>query len=327
MAVNTKEIKGRIKTVKNTAKITKAMEMVAAAKMRKAIEATLGTRMYATLSRELFERLGHLDEPNMKLLQQKPVEKILVILVTSNRGLCGSFNSNVMKQTKKALEDVKTLATHKIKDGQDVVPTSDVTIDVIGIGKKSAAFAKRNGYELIGVYDSLSEAPGFEDVVPIAGSVIDGFQAGTYQKIFVSYTDFKSTMTQVPVMRQILPMTSEAMEVMSNVSESLDQRDPSPDLGRAQDDSADVPMRNYLFEPSLDEIVEYVIPRLVEIQLFQAVLESAASEHSSRMIAMKNASEAAGDMIKALNLEFNKGRQAAITQEIAEIASGAAALG
>jgi len=326
MPANTKLIKRRIASVTNTKKMTKAMEMVSAAKMRKSVDAALNTRLYAQLSRELLEHLSYLREPNVALLERRPVQKMLVILVSSNRGLCGSFNSNLFRKTKTLLKDTKNVATHRAWNGEpDVAPAETVSFDIMGIGKKSVLFAKREGYDLIGVYDALSERPYFDDITPIAKTALEKFVDGAYDKVVVAYTEYQSSLTQEPKLRQLLPIAPKELEKMIK---DLEARQENPDLSAeqmaAQDDA--FPIEGYLFEPDFDRVLEYVLPRLVEIQLYQAVLESSASEQSARMVAMKNASEAAGDMIEELKLHFNKARQAGITQEIAEIAGGAAAL-
>ena len=297
MALNAKTIKNRIKSVKNTKKITKAMEMVSAAKMRKAIESATATRHYAQYARELFEHLSHLNEPNEPLLEQREVKKALLVLITSNRGLCGSLNSSVLKR---AGEQLKQFG-------------SDVLVDVLGIGKKSSLFAKRNELELVSVYDELGERPQYEGVLPIAKQIIDGFLDGTYDKVEVIYTHFESALKQSPRSVQLLPMNK---ETLSSIEATLDEGEKDIEF----------PIEQYIFEPDLEDVIHYVIPRLIETALYHGVLESAASEHSARMVAMKNASEAAGDMIDNLNTVYNTARQAAITQEIAEIAGGAAAL-
>lgn len=320
MAVNSKAIKRRIKSVKNTKKITKAMEMVSAAKMRRAVEAALQTRTYATLARELMDHLAYIDEPNFPLLKIRPVKKVLVVLMSSNRGLCGSFNSNIFKRAQEILSDRENLARHRIAGTEDVLPEGDVHIDIVGIGKKSAAFAKKYGYDLVGVYDNLNDKPEIESILPISKMIIDAYTAGEYDKVVVAYTDYKSSLSQEAKVRQLLPLSEHELEKMI-VGAGKESDDTS-----VEERNVDFPIESYLFEPDVEEIVSYVLPRLVEIQLFQALLESAASEHSARMMAMRNASEAAVDMINSLNLSYNKARQAAITQEIAEIAGGAAAL-
>lgn len=314
MAVNTKAIKQRIKSVKNTKKMTKAMEMVSAAKMRKAVQGALATRMFATLARELLEQLSSGNKPTSALLEERPVARLLVILISSNRGLCGSFNANVFKRAWQILQDKNNVARHRGLDGKDIIPMSDVAVDVIGVGKKSSTFAKRHNYPLIAAFDHLSERPAFEDILAISGMARKAFVEKTYDKVIVMYTQYNSSLSQTVKARQLLPVSPHDLEKMLVVDSA--QAEEIPPLKQ----------NGYIFEPNPATIIETIVPRLVDIQLYQAILESSASEHSTRMIAMKNASSSAGDMINGLTLEFNKARQAAITQEIAEIAGGAAAL-
>ena len=318
MAVNAKAIKSRIKSVKNTKKITKAMEMVSAAKMRKAVDATLGTRLYASLAHDLMDKLSLLQEPNYPLFEKREIKKLLMVVITSNRGLCGSFNANVLKAGKKLLNDKANLGSHRSRKGDELVAatTKDMQIDVLGVGRKSAAFAKKHDLNLIEVYEDLGDKPDIDRIVPISKSIIDHFKAGEYDKVVVLFTHFESSLSQVVKVRQLLPVADTDIEKM------LDE------FPKKEDDLVhdDTPIDTYFLEPERDAILDTVIPRLIDIQLYQAILESSASEHSARMIAMKNASEAAGEMIDNLTLAFNKARQAAITQEIAEIAGGAAAL-
>lgn len=327
MAINTKAIKNRIKSVGNTKKITKAMEMVSAAKMRKSVEAALNTRTYAVMARELMHHLSKVEKkPTYDLLIERPVKNLLVILISSNRGLCGSFNSNIAKKTANALKDVQALATHHVMGGEDILPDKDVKINIIGIGKKSADFAKRNGYNLVAVYDNLSEAKSFDEIMPITRMFIEEYKKGNYDKVVVAYTDYKSSLAQEPKLRQLLPVSApDIEEMLSGLAKNEDakKQELKEDVVTGGDRFS---MDEYIFEPNEEEIITYVLPRLVEVQLFQAVLESGASEHSARMMAMRMASDAASDMISELSLTFNKARQAAITQEIAEIAGGAAAL-
>lgn len=313
MAVNTKAIKQRIKSVKNTKKLTKAMEMVSAAKMRKAVQGALATRWYATFARELLKQLSNGQAMSSPLLATRPVDRLLVILVTSNRGLCGSFNANVFKRAAQLLADTHNVARHRTPQGREIPAADKVVIDIIGVGKKSAWFAKKHGYNLIAAFDDLSERPAFEDTRPISGMARESFSAATYDKVVVMYTQYKSSLVQEVKIRQLLPIAPQDLEKMI-----VDGRDVEAE--------AVIKPEQYVFEPDFATIAKTIMPRLVDVQLYQAILESAASEHSARMVAMKNASESAGDMISSLTLEFNKARQAAITQEIAEIAGGAAAL-
>ncbi len=307
MAINTKAIKTRIKSVKNTKKITKAMEMVSAAKMRRAVESTLATRTYALLARELMQHLAHMDVSAFPLLKNRPVRNVLVVFISSNRGLCGSFNTNIFKKTAAFLRDLRAKET-------------DAAVHVVGLGKKSAVFAKKQGYTLPAVFDDIGETPEIEDILPVTKLAIEGFEGGLYDKVYVAYTDYKSSLSQEPKVRQLLPVSKHDIDEMIG--------EIGKDVGRDNETPAQTfPIDRYVFEPNTETILTYVLPRLVEIQLYQAILESAASEHSARMMAMRNASDAATEMIGSLNVSFNKARQAAITQEIAEIAGGAAALG
>ncbi len=296
MAVNTKAIKGRIKSVGSTKKITKAMEMIAAAKMRRAVNAALDTRTYATLAWNLLVNLSKTQKVQIPLLDVRPVQKILIIIITSNRGLCGSFNSNIIKKTAALLK------------------TEQAEVDVVGIGRKGADFAKKMGYNLTASFTNLSDTPNLDDALPIAKMVIDAYEKKSYDKVIVAYTDFKSAMFQLAKLRQVLPISETDLEEMIAGTKDLEKN------------SAETNLNDYLFEPNKLEVLQMILPRLVEVQIYQTMLESAASEHSARMVAMRTASDAAGDMIKELNLNFNKARQAGITQEIAEIAGGAAAL-
>ena len=292
MAVNTKAIKRRLKSVGSTKKITKAMELIAAAKMRKAVNAALDARVYATLAWNLLVNLSKTQKAQIPLLAIRPVKKILMVIITSNRGLCGSFNSNIIKKTGAQLK------------------TEKVGVDVIGIGKKGADFAKKMGYNLVAAFTNMTDTPNLEDALPIAKMVIGAYEKKSYDKVIVAYTDFKSAILQVAKLSQVLPISETDLEKIAAEGEKIEKTN----------------LKDYLFEPNRLDVLQMILPRLVETQIYQTMLESAASEHSARMFAMRSASDAAEDMIKELNLNFNKARQAGITQEIAEIAGGAAAL-
>lgn len=321
MGVNTKAIKRRIKSVGSIEKITKAMEMVAAAKMRKAVSAALDTRAYATLAWDLLVNLSKTQKALIPLLEVRPVQKLLVILITSNRGMCGSFNSNIIRKTAEQLKNPQNIGKQRIK-GVDVRPSEKVAVDVIGIGKKGADFAKKMGANLIAAFTQLSDTPAIEDALPIARMIIDEYEKKNYDKVVIAYTDFKSTIAQVAKLRQVLPISEVDLEKMINNGAGQAKREET-----AAGLKSKLELGDYLFEPNKEEVLKIILPRLVETQIYQAMLESAASEHSARMVAMRNAADAAGDIIKELELNFNKARQAGITQEIAEISGGAAALG
>ncbi len=276
------------------------MEMVSAAKMKKAIDAALRTRVYATLAGELLEKMSYTQAENLPLFAKREAKKVLFILVSSNKGLCGSFNANVFKIGMSALQE------HGVNKA----------IDVLGVGKKSALFAKRNNVPLIGVFDTLSETPDIEDVLPIAHQAVHAFISEQYDEVFLLYTHFQSSLVQHATIKQLLPLSKKDIAALAH-----DSTVATADVVRQPNS-----MEHMYVEPSKEEVLEKILPKLVDIQVYQSILESAASEHSARMVAMKNATEAAGDMIKNLSIAFNKARQAAITQEIAEIAGGAAAL-
>lgn len=318
MGVNTKAIKRRIKSVSSTKKITKAMELVAASKMRKAVDTALKTRTYAKLAWDILVDLSKTQKSEIALLNVRPVNKILLILITSNRGLCGSFNSNIIKKTAIQMQNPQNFSRQRVA-GKDLVTEGKVEVDVLGLGRKGADFAKKMGYNLIASFTDMSDTPGLSDVLPICKMAIDGYTDKTYDKVVVAYTDFKSAIAQTPKLRQVLPISEHDLEKMV---EKLADHDLQ--TGKAIIESEKI--NDYLFEPGRNQVLEIILPRLVESQILQSTLESAASEHSSRMMAMRSASDAAVDMIDELNLNFNKARQAAITQEIAEIAGGAAAL-
>lgn len=322
MPVNTKAIKRRIKSISSTKKITRAMEMISAVKMRKATEAAVNTRVYASLAWDLLVKLSEAKKERFPLLEVRPVKKLLVILVTSNRGLCGSFNANIIRKTAAQLADPGNISRQRIKN-VILEPSDAVQVDVIGVGKKGADFAKKMGYNLVASFSEFSDTPKLNDILPISRMVIEEYEKKNYDKAVVAYTDFKSTINQVAKLRQVLPISPVDLEKMlDDLKQEIDEKNAS----HRSLVTSDLELDNYLFEPGQMQVLSIILPRLVETQIYQAVLESAASEHSARMMAMRNASDAATDMIKELTLTFNKARQAGITQEIAEIAGGAAAL-
>jgi len=312
----TKEIQRRIKSVNNTKKITKAMEMVSAAKMRKAVEAVLKTRTYANLAWVTILNIAGSSESGKflhPLLHIRPEsKKVAVILVSSNRGLCGSFNSNIIS---KAVDSIK-------KHGS-------VDTDFILIGKKGLAVNSRYKYNVAAEFSKVDYISEIKEVMPIARLAIDDFLSGKYDKVFVAYTDFVSASKQVPRVKQILPVDIEAEdEYLGVVGKDEKVGSDKTYIASKEDKYLRDNGYKYIFkyEPSSEDVLNQMIPRLIEVQLFQALLESNASEHSVRMASMHQATEAANDLVKELTLFYNKARQAAITSEIAEISAGANAL-
>ncbi len=300
-----KEIKRRIKSVKSTKKITKAMELVAASKMKRAVASTLASRLYAEYSWEVLQSIGrNVDEITHTLFTERPVKNILLILITSNRGLCGAYNSQVIK---------KTLALLRQQNG-------GANVDLLTVGRKGDVAMRRIGKKIIATFTELPTNISLSDVLPISKLAIQEFTLGNYDKVLVAYTDFKSAMLQTANIKQIVPVSK------------TDLKELTEDLGKSPDLEASPPSRggegkvDYLIEGDKNKLLGSLAEKLVRMQIYQMLLESNASEQSSRMVAMKNASEAAGEMIDDLTLVFNKARQANITQEISEISAGMASV-
>jgi F-type H+-transporting ATPase subunit gamma len=290
----TKEIKRRIQSVKNTKKITKAMELVAASKMKYAISATLSARPYSSYSWEVLEALAeYISESTHPLLEIRDPKKILIVLITSNRGLCGGYNSQVVKNTLTFLKENK-----------------DKQIDFISVGKKGESMLRRLGQNIVASFNHLSEKPGLAEVMPIINLATQFFEKVEYDRVYASSTTFFSAILQKATMEQILPVSK--IKTLETLQE-LKSRTPE---ARA----------DYLFEPDYESIMNIIVGKIIRTKFFQLFLESNASEQSSRMVAMKNASEASGEMIDDLTLVFNKARQANITREISEISAGMASV-
>jgi len=304
----TKEIKQRIKSVKNTKKITKAMELVAASKMKRAISKAVSSRLYANYSWELLTSISERLEENSSPFfnGQKHIEsdkKVLYALITSNGGLCGSYNSQVIK---KIILSLKNLNGHES--------------DIITIGKKGDNAMRRLGTNVIASFLDLPDNSNLSDIIPLSKMIIDEYKSGKYQKIYIAYTDFVSALNQKANVKQILPIQKQDLEELIN---ELGKNDSGKVASSATSRKGGVP---YVFEGDMNVIIEYLAEKLVRMQIYHMILESSASEQSSRMMAMKNASEAAGEMIDDLTLVFNKARQASITQEISEISAGMASV-
>jgi F-type H+-transporting ATPase subunit gamma len=301
---STKEIKRRIKSVKSTKKITKAMELVAASKMKRAISQTVSSRLYANYSWEvlisLSNRLEEITHPFFEI-NNKDDSKNLIVLLTSNRGLCGGYNSQIIK---KAIYTIK----ENIKD--------DASIDIITIGKKGDSAMRKTGQNIIA---SFTEMPDVNikiiDIIPLSTLITNEFKNGNYKNIYIAYTDFVSALSQKPKIKKILPISK--IDIDKIIKEEEEE-------GRKSEKEKDeIP---YLFEGDVYKLLESLVEKIVRMQIYQMLLESNASEQSSRMMAMKNANEAAGEMIDDLTLVFNKARQANITREISEISAGMASV-
>jgi F-type H+-transporting ATPase subunit gamma len=295
----TKEIKRRIKSIKNTKKITKAMELVAASKMRRAVAQTLASRTYASYSWDLLTSVSErLDEITHPLFNEQTAGKILVVLVTSNGSLCGGYNTQAIKQ---ALRKIKSL--------------EESDIDVVAIGKKGDAAMRRVGMNVVATFTELPAILTLRDITPVSTFLINEYKNSTYREIYMVYTDFISALTQKPNVRKLLPISKQDIKDLIKVEKN--------NIEMATGVNREIP---YLIEGDLNKLIESLAEKLTRMQVYQMTLESAASEQSARMMAMKNASEASGEMIDELTLQFNKARQANITREISEISAGMASV-
>ncbi|MBU1131965.1 ATP synthase F1 subunit gamma [Patescibacteria group bacterium] len=315
MPSGTRDLRRRIKAIGNTKKITKAMQMVAASKMRKAIASVLATRDYANLAWTTILHLSEKTDPNLHPLLQKKekVERVGLILITSNRGLCGGFNMQVVN---KAISSIKK---HELTVKQT---------EILTLGKRGRDIIHNFGYSIMADFPKQDITLNTADVSSLSRLVLQDFVGKKYDKVFIAFTDFVSTLSQIPRVRQLLPMTAEPDEYIGVVGKSAGIETTKEFIEEKKEKyltRGDFTYE-YTFEPSADKVLEEMLPRLIEMQIYQAVLESEASEHSARMVAMKKACDAAGDMIDDLTLYYNRARQAGITQEITEISSGAASL-
>ncbi len=284
----TREIRNKIKSVQNTRKITKAMEMVAASKMRKAQERMRATRPYADKIRNVAANISHAN-PEYKhpfLVERDSVKGIGIIVITTDKGLCGGLNTNILR-----------LALGKYKEWE----AEGERIETCAIGNKGFGFMQRIGANVVSHVTGMGDAPQLEKLIGAIKLILDGYLADRFDRVMLFYTRFINTMKQEPVMEQLLPLSGER-------------------LG-APEGSWD-----YIYEPDAKEVLEHAITRYIEAIIYQAVAENLASEQSARMVAMKAASDNAASVIDELTLIYNKSRQAGITKELAEIVGGAAAV-
>lgn len=286
MAVG-KEIKQKIGSIQNTQKITSAMEMVAASKMRKAQDRMAASRPYAERIRTV---VGHManatSEYRHTYLQEREVKRVGYIVVTSDRGLCGGLNTNLLRSLIKDMQ--------KLHD-------DNIEVDICAIGQKGVSFFNNFGGNVVAAKTQIGDAPEVNDLIGSVRVMLDAFDNGDIDRLYLASNDFVNTMTQKPTVRQLLPLQAEADEELSG-------------------------HWDYIYEPDAEQLLSDMLVRYIESQVYQAAVENTACEMAARMLAMKAATDNAGDFIKDLNLLYNKARQAAITQEISEICSGAAAV-
>lgn len=285
----TREIRRRMRSIGNITQITRAMEMVSAAKMRRATERAQASRAYADRIRTVIAGLSGLtdiESERFPLLVHRPIERMTVILLTSNKGLAGALNSNVIRRS---VELVRA--------------EPDRRAEIVAVGRKGRDFYRRTNYPLAAEFINLQDWPTIEDLRPIVDIAIADYTRGRTDAVYLVYTEFVSTLIQRPQVRQLLPIVPEF------------------------DEDAEEQIRDFIFEPSREEVLEALLPRYIEVQVYQSVIDALASEHAARMVAMRNATENANELLDDLTLSFNKARQAQITAEVSEIATAAVALG
>ena len=287
---NTQDIRRRIKSIRNTAQITKAMQMVAASKMRKAQQHALAGRPYSELmNRVLVSLKGRTDPLLHPLLQVRPMRKELVLVISTDKGLAGALNTNLMREVA-AFDAEKTV--------------------YVSVGRKARQFLARARRELLASFE-LKDAPTIIETRPIARFCLEKFLSAEVDRVTVLYTHFINTINQKPLAQTLLPIS----------------QCPTLPKGETGEDSSGDPLLGYIFEPSAEGVLDFMLPYYVQYQVHQMILDAQASEHSARMVAMKNATDNANQFIKDLTLEYNKMRQASITTELLEISTAQMALG
>lgn len=301
-----KEIRSQISSIKNTQKITSAMEMVAASKMRKAQDRMSASRPYAE---KMIDVVRHLAQAHTEYrhpyLIDREVSRVGYIVISSDRGLCGGLNTNLFKETVNSMK-----AWHE----------QDVAIDVSVIGSKASAFFKRIGGNVVSHTEHLGDEPSLEALIGGVKVMLDAFNEGKIDRLFVIFNKFVNTMTQQPIVAQMLPISDTQDEAKANSKaryHEISEVDSSANMKYHWD---------YLYEPDAENVIDALLIRYIESLVYQGVVENMACEMAARMIAMKSATDNAGDMIDDLQLVYNKARQAAITQELSEIVAGAAAV-
>lgn len=294
---STREVRRRIRTVKNMAQITKAMQMVASSKMRRAQERVQQSRPYAEELRELMSRLtkagGEDIGEGVALLRQRPVRNVGIVVITPDRGLSGALSSNINRRAMTtALEQENKLSAQGVRPG----------IEFVAVGRKGRDFILRARQRMIAEFVNYGDRPGLSDAGAIAQVAVDAFQKGEVDVVYLVYPRFVNTVTQQPVAVQLLPVQPP--------TETHDERQTT----------------EYIYEPDARSIFEALLPRYVDVLVYQALLETVASFYSAQMVAMKNATDNANELVQDLTLAYNKARQASITTEILEVVSGANAL-
>jgi F-type H+-transporting ATPase subunit gamma len=296
-----KQVKNKIIATKKTGQVTKAMEAVSAVKMRKSQEKAFVGRPYVRSALRILARISRFEEASAGRYFGRPeAGRELLIVVTSDKGLAGSVNSAVLKQV-------------------DQLVAKGMTPDVIAVGRKALEHARRVGLAVVAEFINVADDVTIDNVYSISSQALQAFDAGRYSKVSIVYQNFISTFEQSPTMRQILPLNPAEIEYV--------MRGIKPKNGKWSDDSevSDKAV-DYIVEPSAEEVIKHLIPSLINIMVYHALIESKASEHSARMVAMKNATDKSKEVIKSLTIRYNKERQTAITAEVSEITAGVEAM-
>lgn len=299
-----KDIKLKIKSVNRTRKVTKAMEAVSAVKMRKSQIRAISGRPYASAALSILERLSaSLKNTAHPLSTERDVKRAALVVVTSDKGLCGALNATVLKEAS------KTLASLGLDKEQ---------VEIYAFGKKAGEFFDRRGYTCHERFDTISDDVSIDDFAHVSNSLVEGFLLGAFDRVDIVYTEFISTFEQKAVSHRIMPLSIDVVrEIIAGIT-------PTKGTFAHTEEKGGAPF--YTVEPDAESVLGELIPRMVGIVLYHALLESKASEHSARMVAMKNASDKSRDLSKSLTRSFNKARQAVITREVSEIVGGIEAM-
>lgn len=304
-----RELRRKMKAIRALRQVTKAMELVAASKMRRATQSAIMLRRYALAAWQILETMAEIHPGLHPFLTEKPPKRILAILFSSDRGLCGSLNAQMFRMVTQYITQLQALAAAP-------------ELSFIAVGKKGQQFLLRARQNIVAAFPAFSTHPRFRDTLPIVRLATDHFLSGQCDSVVLLYPDFISALLQEPTSKVLLPFSKTALKEM--LAELLPHRHTTKNRALGMGNQGHP--REYLFEPSADEILRTILPQLTEVQIYQAVLEAAASEHSARMVAMRNATENASDLLEDFTLTYNQTRQAGITAELAELSASKAAL-
>ena len=308
MARSLRDLRSKMKSIRSTRQVTRAMELVAASKMRRAVANAQSLQRYARLGWHILQRIAARHADIHPYLQERPAARTLAILFSTDRGLCGSLNAQLFRMVTRTIEQCKAMPTF-------------ASLDFVVIGRKGQQFLQRSQQSIVAAFPAMTQHPTFKDTLPIVKIATEGFLSGSYDHVVLLFPGFLSAIVQEPSAKVLLPFSRSALlEILERLTETNRTRAENtlPSEGTVHE---------YLFEPSEEDILKIVIPQLTEVQVYQALLDAVASEHSARMLAMHNATESASDIIDDLTLTYNQTRQANITAELAELSASAAALG